>query len=224
MSNIITISGWGQACNALEDVVPEGSTHIDYSNFRNFGKFLEEIKGKTADVIVGWSLGGQLALRAVSEGVIKPKAIILLATPYQFVVSKDVKCAMDRDTFNEFYNNFERDPVKTVKRFITLIGLNDSNAHEILTKLRNSVNTENASRWLIWLEELEKFSCNAIDFSQIPETYAIHGRDDTIVDITQTGLFKSLIRNYKLEIFETCGHAPHLHNAARVREIIQSVL
>ncbi len=58
----------------------------------------------------------------------------------------------------------------------------------------------------------------------MPKTFSIHGRDDTIVDVTQTGLFKSLISDYALEIFDACGHAPHLHDEARVREIIKAAL
>ncbi len=224
MSNIITISGWGQAHDALAEVVPSGATHLDYSNFKTADEFFESIRGQNPDVVVGWSLGGQLALRALSEGIITAKALVLLATPYQFVASKDIKCGMDRDTFNKFYTNFENDPVKTIKRFMTLISLNDTHLHDILTKLRHSTSTDHAVRWRVWLDELENFSCNAIDFSQIPKTYAVHGRDDTLVDITQTSLFKSLIKDYKLEVFDSCGHAPHLHDVARVAEIIKSAL
>ena len=58
----------------------------------------------------------------------------------------------------------------------------------------------------------------------MPATTAIHGRDDTLVDASQTSLYKSLIKNYKFEIFDSCGHAPHLHDEDRVKNIIQSAL
>ncbi len=219
MTRIVTISGWGQAYDALKAVTPDNATHFDYSNFASTAEFFKNLKGQNPDVVVGWSLGGQLALRAISEGVISPKSLVLIATPYQFVASKDIKCAMNIDNFNTFYNNFESDPVRTIKRFLTLISLNDSHAHDILVHLRNTTNTEHASRWLYWLEELEKFSCNSVDFSLVPKTFAIHGTDDTVVDSTQTGLFMPLIENYTLEAFTKCGHAPHLHDEARVREI-----
>lgn len=224
MTNIVTLSGWGQAFDALASVTPVGTTHIDYSNFANISDFFACIKKESPDIIVGWSLGGQLALRAISEGIIKPKALVLLAVPYQFVASKEIKCAMDRDSFRFFYSSFENDPVKTIKRFMTLISQNDTHGHEILKELRHNTKTENASRWLYWLDELENFSCSLLDFSNIPKTFAVHGRDDTIVDISQTGLFKSLIRDYKLEVFESCGHAPHLHDSARVRATIKAAL
>lgn len=224
MNNIVTLSGWGQAFDALANVVPNGATHIDYGNFTNITGFFESIGKQNPDIVVGWSLGAQLALRAISEGIITPSHLVLIAAPYQFVANKDVKCGMDMDSFRFFYSNFENDPVKSIKRFMTLIAQNDTNIHAILTELRSTTKTENAARWLYWLDELENFSCNSLDFSQIPKTIAIHGRDDTIVDISQTGLFKSLIADYTLEVFESCGHAPHLHNAERVKAIIETIL
>jgi pimeloyl-[acyl-carrier protein] methyl ester esterase len=224
MSKIITLSGWGMAHDSLANVTPEGAIHIDYSNFANAADFLQSVDGLEPDVLVGWSQGGQLALRAISEGALKPRSLVLLATPYQFVANKEIKCGMDPDSFNLFYNHFESDPVKTIKRFLTLISLNDKNIHEILKKLRESLNADNIMRWFYWLGELEGFSCNFIDFTKVPKTFAVHGRDDTIVDFTQTSLFKSLIPNYHLEVFDACGHAPHLHNEQMVREIIKSAL
>lgn len=224
MNNIITLSGWGQAYNSLANISPEGATHIDYTKFPSVDAFFKSLKDKNPDIIIGWSLGGQLALRAISEKILKPKKLILISTPYQFVASKDIKCSMSKDTFNTFHSNFESDPVKTLKRFLTLISLNDSNHHEILKELRHATSTEHASRWLYWLEQLESFTCHSLDFSNVPETLAIHGLNDTIVDSTQTGLFKSLIKNYTLEMFENCGHAPHLHNEARVKEIVHAAL
>jgi pimeloyl-ACP methyl ester carboxylesterase len=223
MSKIVAFSGWGQAHDALANVTPAGTIHIDYSKFPNTGALFAFVKDLDPDVVIGWSLGGQLSLRAISEGLFKPRSLVLLATPYQFVASKDIKCAMDRDTFNIFHANFKHDPVKIIKRFITLISLNDSHIHEILSTLRKNIETEGAERWLYWLEELERFSCNLLDFSQMPKTYSIHGRDDTIVDITQTGLFKPLIADYRLEVFDTCGHAPHLHDEVKVRDIISTL-
>jgi pimeloyl-ACP methyl ester carboxylesterase len=224
MNNIITISGWGQSSDSLANVAPEGALHLDYSKFANINDFFESIKGHNPDLVIGWSLGGQIALRAISEEIINPKALCLIATPYQFVVSKEIKCAMDRDTFNLFYRNFENDPVKTIRRFATLISLNDIHAHDILVKLRQGADIEHASKWLYWLEELENFSCNSLDFSKVPKTFAIHGRDDTLVDVTQTGLFKSLIKDYTLKVLENCGHAPHLHDSIQVSKIIQAAL
>lgn len=224
MANVITLSGWGQAHNSLAAVVPKNALHLDYSKFPSVSDFFDSLRKEDADVLVGWSLGGQLALRAISENILKPKVLILISAPYQFVANKDIKCSMNKDTFNSFCSSFQNDPVKTLKRFLALISLNDIYHNEVLKELRNITDMENASRWLYWLRQLESFSCNSLDFSKIPSTIAVHGLNDTIVDSTQTGLFKSLIKDYKIEIFEECGHAPHLHNQKRVKEIVQAVL
>lgn len=224
MYKITTLSGWGQASDSLSVVSSNESTHIDYSNLADIDALFDTLKLQNPDVVIGWSLGGQLALRAISEGVITPSKLVLLATPYQFVASRDLKCAMDKESFNHFYSSFEKDPAKALKRFITLISVNDTSMHDILSQLRHAAKTHQTANWLYWLSELECFSGNMLDFSKMPATCAIHGRDDTLVDVTQTSLFKSLIKDYRLEIFDSCGHAPHLHDVSRVRRIIKEFL
>lgn len=224
MSKILAFSGWGQEYDSLSGVTPEDTIHIDYSKYANMSELFADMHHYNPDVVIGWSLGGQLALRIISEEIFAPACLVLIATPYQFVANKEIKCAMDRDNFNQFYENFKVDPVKTMKRFASFVAMNDSNMHGVLSSLRQREEGNNLLRWLPWLDELESFSCNRLDFMDIPKTYAIHGRDDSLVDVTQTGLFKPLIKEYHIEIFEHCGHAPHLHDEKRVQEIIKQAL
>ena len=222
MSNVITFSGWGQKHDSLANIFPNAE-NIDYKNYQNIKDLFDELEGKDCDILVGWSLGGQIALRAASNKILNPKSIILFSTPFQFVANKTIKCGIDDNLFIEFENNFVANPEKLLKQFSLLIAKNDSNFKNVARNLDNS-GGKNKENWKYWLKELKKFSCQKLDFSNIPETLIIHGRDDTIVDSTQTSLFLPLIGDLTLKILDNCGHAPHLHNEDLVNKIINDFL
>jgi pimeloyl-ACP methyl ester carboxylesterase len=222
MTNTLTLSGWGQAHDALETIAP-GANHFNYRDFADVESLFDSLRSTKCEILIGWSLGGQLALRAIDAGILAPKLLVLLATPYQFLSDKILRCGMDADTFHAFENQFARNPEETLAQFALLVAKNDSAAKQIITKLK-SQKTDNAKSWRHWLEELRDFSCSKLNYSNFPKTISIHGRDDTIVDVTQAGIFHPLIKNYQSFIFEKCGHAPHLHDAEKVKELIAEAL
>ncbi len=222
MKNIIAFSGWGQSYDALENIVP-GANHINYKDFESIDVLFESLKGAPCDILVGWSLGGQLALRAIESDILKPKRLVLLSTPFQFISGQGLFCGINMDNFIEFENDFTHDPEKTLKQFATLIAHGDKDAKNIKRILRNS-NHEDASKWLYWLEQLRCFSCKSMSYDKVPPTLAIVGSEDRIIKASQIDLFRPLIRSgYKATIFENCGHAPHLHDEEKVRELIAEV-
>ncbi len=218
--NIVTLSGWGQDHDALECIAPN-ATHLNYSNFTSTTELFSNLKNIKCDVIIGWSLGGQLALRAIEQGVISPKLQLLIGTPFQFISSHNLKCGIGLDVFQTFVANFKEDPTKTLRQFALLVAKNDQKSKEMLKKLHKN-SSKDAQKWLYWLEELGSFSCNRLDFSNMPKTIAIHGRNDAVVDCTQTGLFRSLIHDYRHVIIDNCGHAPHLHDSKAIMDLIDA--
>ena len=219
MKNVVTFSGWGQNYDALENIAP-GAAHINYKDFDSVEALFESLQGIQCDIAIGWSLGGQLALRAIDSDVIEPKRLVLISTPFQFIAGPGLKCGIDVDSFNVFMNDFSHDPVKTLKQFSLLIARGDKDAKEIARRLRNS-DKEGAAKWLYWLEQLRSFTCQTMDYNKIPPTLAIIGSGDSVIDSSQVDLFRPLIRSgYKAEVLDNCGHAPHLHDEQKVRQLI----
>ena len=62
----LCLSGWGQPADALASIAPD-ATHLGYTHHDNVADVLSAIAKEAAryDRIIGWSLGGQLAVRAV---------------------------------------------------------------------------------------------------------------------------------------------------------------
>lgn len=76
------------------------------------------------DVIVGWSLGGQLAtllVNQIQQQYDQQKLLITLASNPCFVAQADWTTAMPVETFMQFKQSFEQDAITTLKRFGLLV-------------------------------------------------------------------------------------------------------
>jgi pimeloyl-ACP methyl ester carboxylesterase len=227
---IICLSGWGQKFDSLEFIFNESNfdlffvSSVDYSITNSYEKFLSFVKNKNPnpDILIGWSLGGQLAIRLIEQKILNPKLLILIAPPFQMVKNDKITAAMTQNTFQEFRSNFVAAPSKTLKQFSILAAMNDRNALEIAKNL--DVNDKNFDNLVYWLDELERFSCFNVDFSNMPRTLFFQGAGDMIVHFSQADYFKEKIKNFRLEIFKNCGHAPHLNDVKKMREIILGML
>lgn len=225
MKKVICLSGWGQKFDSLESIfdpiffAPSSVKSVDYSKMNSVEEFFGAIaKEENPDILIGWSLGGQLALRAIEKGIINPKLLVLLAPPFQMVKDSRIRSGMAKKTFEEFYKNFADAPTKTLQQFAILMAMNDLHAAEIARTL--DINDENFAQLKFWLEELSRFSCFDLDFSKCPRTLYFHGAGDMIVHVSQSEYFAERIKNFRQEIFKNCGHAPHLSDIEKLRKII----
>ena len=226
---VICISGWGQKFDSLEFIFRESSfdsiffgqiSSLDYSATNDVQKFLTDVKSQNLnpDILIGWSLGGQLVLRLIEQKILNPKLLILIAPPFQMVKSEKIMAAMAQNTFAEFRANLVKAPTQTMKQFSILTAMNDRNASDIARNL--DVNDKNFEGLVYWLDELKRFSCFDLDFSKMPRTLFFQGAGDMIVHASQAEYFKRAIQNFRLEIFKNCGHAPQLNDIEKMRKII----
>lgn len=219
LKKVLCISGWGQKFDSLESIFDPNFfvSSLDYSAFDDVEKFFSSINCD-AEIVAGWSLGGQLAIRLIERKILAPKLLILIAPPFQMIKNSRIQAGMAKSTFDEFYKNFTTAPNQTLKQFAILTAMNDRNAKEIAKTL--DINEKNFANLAFWLKELEKFSCFNIDFSNMPRTLYFHGAGDMITHVSQAEYFQQRIKNFRLEIFKNCGHAPHLSDIERMRKII----
>lgn len=223
---ILCLSGWGQKFDSLESIFRDSSfdpffvSSLNYSDSSNVEDFLSSVKSRNLnpDILVGWSLGGQLAIRLIQQRILKPKILILLAPPFQMVKDSRITAAMTQKSFEAFSGNFSKAPSKTLKKFSILTAMNDRNSADIARNL--DVNDSNFDGLVYWLEELRRFSCFDLDISDMPRTVFFQGAGDMIVHVSQAEYFQERIKDFRLEVFSNCGHAPHLNDLERVRKVI----
>ena len=223
---ILALSGWGQPHNTLADIAPD-ATHFDYADYTTTNEALAGIaqEGKRHDAIVGWSLGGQLAVRAIAGGLIQPKKLILIGVPFQFVRSDHSKIGMPRDQFDKFRDNYAKNAQRTLKKAWELIIMGDNNPEYVKNRLEKydkaAVMEKN---WLDWLDMLDGFSCNELDFSNFPSSLLLYGEQDYVVDHSQSAEFSRVIPEAKFISFSGAGHAPHWHDTEAVKRHIEEFL
>lgn len=213
----LTLSGWTQPADALAHVTNDALS-FDYSDYTSPEASFVGLK-QFADVesVIGWSMGGQLALRAIAAGMLKPKHVTLIATPWQFVADY----GMGGRTFELFYDTYARDAASHKARFHALIAKGDKYERQVLEQLRHHPEVENTQRWLPWLEDLGRYSLDTADLSKLPPTLLVQGRNDTIVRYPQALKMQSMLPQLTLSIWEEAGHAPHLHDPRRLlKEIV----
>lgn len=219
---ILALSGWGQPHDVLSAVVP-AATHVDYVHLESAEAALAKIGkvGQACDAAIGWSLGGQLLVRAIAEGLIKPKRLVLIATPFQFVATKESPLGMPADTFAQFRENYANDPERTLRKAWELIAYGDEREHKVRAAMdRQDVQKVLSRNWLRWLDLLQ-FSCEALSFKKFPPTLLVHGEKDAVVWPNQAERFAAAIPKAKLELWEGCGHAPHWHDTDALKALVK---
>lgn len=223
---ILALSGWGQPHDTLSDIATS-ATPFDYTAYTTIDAALAAIaqEAKSYDAVVGWSLGGQLAVRATASGLMQPKKLILIAVPFQFVHGDEVKIGMPRDKFQKFRDNYSKNAQRTLAKAWELIVMNDKNPDRVraqFVKYNQAAMLE--KNWLHWLDMLDGFSCKDLDFGQFPETLLLHGVQDAVVEHTQAHEFIKVIPQAKHIIMPDSGHAPHWHDTQFVKHHIEEFL
>jgi pimeloyl-[acyl-carrier protein] methyl ester esterase len=220
--NILTLSGWTQPSDALARIIP-GAAYFDYSDYASPEASFAGL-AKFADVphIVAWSMGGQLAIKAIQAGILNPKKLTLIAAPYQFVADDVVSEAMDPVTFAQFRDNYAHNPARSKTRFHGLIAKGDQHHARVMAALGHHPEVEHTPRWLPWLDGLATDSMHVQDVSRLPPTLLIHGENDVIVPVAQSKHLAKALPYAKLEIWPDCGHAPHLHDPIAFHRLLKS--
>ena len=128
---ILLITGWGggaELLKPLNDALAQQGHQVERINIFNAfdaGVLEQHVElAQKYDVIVGWSLGGQLAtilVNQIHQQYDEQKLLITLASNPCFVAQADWHTAMPVETFMQFKQSFEQDAITTLKRFGLLV-------------------------------------------------------------------------------------------------------
>lgn len=128
---ILLITGWGGGAELLkplhEALEQKGHSveRINIFNVLNDDVLKQHVElAVEYDVIIGWSLGGQLAtilINQIQQQYAEQKVLITLASNPCFVAQADWMTAMPVESFMQFKQSFEQDAITTLKRFGLLV-------------------------------------------------------------------------------------------------------
>ena len=128
---ILLITGWGggaELLKPLHEALEQKGHSVERINIFNVlnGDVLQQHVELAVeyDVIIGWSLGGQLAtilVNQIQQQYAEQKVLITLASNPCFVAQADWMTAMPVETFMQFKQSFEQDAITTLRRFGLLV-------------------------------------------------------------------------------------------------------
>lgn len=191
MKKILLITGWGVGTQPLEALKGALETHgfqVDLINI--FDGFNRDSLDKNAefaahcDVIMGWSLGGQLATllsHHVYEKFGDVKTLITLASNPCFVANDEWDVGMPSATFLNFQQSFEKEPLMTLKRFCYLVTQGGINAKQDWQWLQTFINLDDKKLKSQGLELLHHLNTASILKDFTGKQLHIYAEDDGLV-------------------------------------------
>lgn len=169
---ILLITGWGggeQLLNPLKQALAQDGYAVELSNI--FNALDEQVLAQHVeqamqfDVIAGWSLGGELAMRLVDEIAQKTgetKLLITMASNPSFVARENWPHAMSLDDFHQFKQSFQQDPITTLKRFGLLVTKGIETAKSDFNTMQTMLHAQSMSLLKQGLAILENFDLVSI--------------------------------------------------------------
>ena len=136
-----------------------------------------------AEILVGWSLGGLLAMAWAARAPVR-KLVLIAATP-RFMQASDWPLGMSAERFDAFADALDEQPMKARTRFAALSALGDGDARRARATMADLVEqaplpTSHAlEQGLDWLREVD---LRAVVPTLSTHVLCLHGEQDRVVD------------------------------------------
>ena len=176
-------------------------------------------------VWLGWSLGGQFALRAALDHPERVRGLVMLASSPRFVADADWPHGVRSSLFRDFGEALSKDFRGTLDGFLALEALGSATAQEELRALRGQAfeRGEPAPAALVrGLELLDAFDArDELARLRVPSLW-ISGRRDRLVPAGAMPAAAQLARDAASLVIRDAGHAPFLGAADEVAQAIDA--
>jgi malonyl-CoA O-methyltransferase len=235
MINLVLIHGWGCDSRTWQPVLESLQsfatvTLIDLPGFGASAELPEFSLDAVLDtiaaqlppqaIVMGWSLGGMLAVQLASRFPERIRAVITLAANLKFVATADYPTAMPRAINRQFTQGFAQDPQATLKLFGGLLAQGDADERGLLKQLRRSDVGSVTDNWLHALQLLAELD-NRAAFAQITQP-GLHllAENDALVPVSAAELMQPINPHQTINIIEHAAHALHW---SKPQAVIESV-
>jgi len=223
---LIFMPGWGQSSQVWHHQIEyfSKSWQVQVINLPGHGdapdapvnSWVEELNDALPDhpcILIGWSLGGMLAIQLAHSFPEKFAGLVLLSSTPCFRARIDWKYGCSDKQFYAFEHALESDSNKLLSQFFTLMLHGDA----LSCNRFNAIAREAVDRKHRPLREALRSGLELLDTldlrHQLPTisvpTLVMHGAHDEIVPLQAGRYLAEQIQHANLHIM-ACGHAPHL--------------
>lgn len=174
-------------------------------------------------ILLGWSLGGQVAMRAALDHPDRVARVILLATTPRFVASGDWPHGMAADELAAFGRALLDDPEASLLRFLSLQTRGAPEQKALLQTLRQAlraVPAPDARALEAGLALLRDTDLRAELRDLRQPALVLHGGLDTLTPAGAGAMLAAALPRAWHHVFPRAAHAPHLSHVDAVAEAI----
>lgn len=173
-------------------------------------------------LLVGWSLGGLVAMRIAYRWPEKLHGLVLISTTPCFVSRPDWPYAVAPDVFEGFAQSLAQDYAENLRRFLALQAQGSSSMREVLRELRiRLLSLPRPSNVVLHagLEILQKSDLRKA-LPSLPINI-VHGSGDRLAPIEAARWLEQQSSTASLLEIKGAGHAPFLSHPAEVAAFIK---
>ena len=231
-SDIVLIHGWGMSSNVWEGVRASFARNfrVHVVDLPGHGERKREKLGGLTELVhclaealpkriavVGWSLGGTIALSWAAARPDQVCALVLIATTPSFAARDGWFYGWPQEILESFDCELNKDDERTLSRFLSLQARGDSAGRDVLRILRNSVRRAPPSPDALrsGFEILKRADLRRhVSWLQQP-ALVLHGASDSVVPIAAARWLSQQLPNCEVRAFASTGHALFISQPAQ---------
>ena len=176
--------------------------------------------------IVGWSLGGNVALRLAEKYPQRIKSLVLIASNPHFIKTKSWP-GVDPQVLKEFANNLQKNCASTLLRFMSLQLQAKPDVKASLKQIKMAMQECAAPEPVVLMAGLSVLQAadqiKALSSINIP-VLMILGEQDTLVPVSVGGHCQLLPAQIDLKIIAGAGHIPFITDQKQVLSFMQDFM
>ena len=230
MTRVLFLPGWGFKATVFDPLMETLGDAFQFDSVESAG--YGDINALTddlidhacaADVIVGWSLGGLVAIQLALHEPQHVNRLVLLATTPCFTQRSDWGAGMPGDVFNDFMQLAMNDPVMGLRQFVRLNS--GARVNPVSRKLLGDNTIEPGHEALMaGLDTLQQTDLRKALPSLSAKVLVMQAGDDRLISLAAGHYLSRQSEGSQLAEFDCGGHAFFLEQTDDVAGVIQQWL
>ena len=176
--------------------------------------------------LVGWSLGGVIALRLAEKYPHKVKSLVLIASNPHFLSTHEW-LGVAPNILTEFANNIQKNAVVTLLRFMSLQVKGVPEIKACLKQIKEALHECAVPELEVLMSGLQILQTadlrSALSALALP-VQMIFGGYDSLVPMSVSGQCKSLMPQIEVHIVAEAGHVPFISHPQQVLLLVHNFL